>query len=193
MSHWERQTESKRRDRRSHKGRGKRSHLARQRESQRRSHCGRDRRNRKEEIEGAATGSRDRRSHWERQKGSRGEAEGVVIRKKRQKELQRRDRHLRRKWPFMLNWDCGGYITSVQWVQDGSKANQSSGITPVPWSDSTQNSSVNGYSAAPGQPYIAPTGGGGSLACHELSQYLFPPKDDATCAGHGPYRRRIEH
>jgi hypothetical protein len=57
--------------------------------------------------------------------------------------------HLRRKWPFMFNWDCGGYITSVQWVQGGYKVNQSPGIT-VLWSDSTQNSSVNGYSAAPG-------------------------------------------
>jgi hypothetical protein len=34
-------------------------------------------------------------------------------------------------------------------VRGGSKANQSPGIT-APWSDSTQNSSVNGYSAAPG-------------------------------------------
>ena len=55
----------------------------------------------------------------------------------------------RRKWPFMLNWGCGDYITSVQWVQGGSEVNQSPGIT-TPWSDSTQNSSVNGYSAAPG-------------------------------------------
>jgi hypothetical protein len=44
---------------------------------------------------------------------------------------------------------CGDYITSVQWVQDGCKVNQSAGIT-TPWSDSTQNSSVSGYSAAPG-------------------------------------------
>ena len=49
----------------------------------------------------------------------------------------------------MLNWGCGDYTTSVQWVQDRSKVNQSPGIT-TPWSDSTQNSSVNGYSAAPG-------------------------------------------
>jgi hypothetical protein len=45
----------------------------------------------------------------------------------------------RRKWPFMLNWGCGDYITSVQWVQGGSEVNQSPGIT-TPWSDSTQNS-----------------------------------------------------
>jgi hypothetical protein len=44
-------------------------------------------------------------------------------------------------------WGCGGYITSVQWVQDGSNVNQSPGTT-VPWSDSTQNFSVNGYLAA---------------------------------------------
>jgi hypothetical protein len=49
----------------------------------------------------------------------------------------------------MLNWGCGDYITSVQWVQDGSKVNQSPGIT-APWSDSTQNNSVNSYSPAPG-------------------------------------------
>jgi hypothetical protein len=34
-------------------------------------------------------------------------------------------------------------------VQDGSRVNQPPGIT-APWSDSTQNSSVNSYSAAPG-------------------------------------------
>jgi hypothetical protein len=62
---------------------------------------------------------------------------------------------LRRKWaPFMLNCGAvgGGYIASVQWVQDGYKVNQSPGYKV------NQNSSVNGYSAA------AP-GRGGALIC----------------------------
>jgi hypothetical protein len=58
-------------------------------------------------------------------------------------------KHLRRKWPFMLNWGCGEYSLCAVGARRIAKANQSPGIT-TPWLDSTQNSSVNGYSAAPG-------------------------------------------
>ena len=74
---------------------------------------------------------------------------GPFVRGQTQSQALCRFHMWRRKWPFMLNWGCGDYITSVQWVQGGSEVNQSPGIT-TPWSDSTQNSSVNGYSAAPG-------------------------------------------
>jgi hypothetical protein len=75
--------------------------------------------------------------------------EQARFRVKEQARKEADEQHLRRKWPFMLNGDCGGYITSVQWVNVGSKVNHYPRIT-VPCSDSTQNSSVNGYSAAPG-------------------------------------------